>query len=143
MNVPKERALSKLIEIEGEHWQINKLSAYDGAYIGYTILNNALPPFVAQAVGGEVGKAAAAGPQMGKEQFTALMRDLLKACEKKLPAGFVAAVDANGEYQVPGLEYDLQLSLRLLVEVIRFNFSDFFVDGGLLESVAALFGMSR
>ena len=58
-------------------------------------------------------------------------------------AGDMQAVDELGNFQVPGLETDLVLCIRLVVEVIRFNFADFFADGGLLDSVGGLLGMSR
>lgn len=143
MVAPVARATSKQIDINGQMWKIDKLSAYDGAYLGYILLNNALPPIISQALGSEMGEAAAKGEPMSKKQFRQLMQDLLKATALKMPSGWVQAVDELGNFQVPGLENDLVLCIRLVVEVIRFNFADFFADGGLLDSVGGLLGMSR
>lgn len=143
MVAPVARATSKQMDINGQMWKIDKLSAYDGAYLGYILLNNALPPIISQALGGQMGETAAKGEPMSKKQFRQLMQDLLRVAAVKLPSGWVQAVDELGNFQVPGLEIDLVLCIRLVVEVIRFNFTDFFADGGLLDAVGGLLGMSR
>ena len=143
MVAPVERATAKTIDIGGEMWTIRKLPALDGLYLGYVILNSALPPIITQSLGGELGDVAATGKPMGKADFESLTRDLLKATAKKLASGWVDTIDAAGNFQVPGLETDMATCLRLMIEVISFNFRDFFADAGLLDAVGGLFGMSR
>lgn len=143
MVAPVARARSKQIDIGGEMWKIERLNAYDGAYLGYILLNNALPPMVSQALGGNMEEVASSGTPMSKAQFRQMMQDLLRATAKKMPAGWIQSVDEMGNFQVPELETDLVLCIRLIVEVIRFNFADFFTANGLLDSVGGLLGMSR
>ena len=118
MVAPVARARSKQIDIGGEMWKIERLNAYDGAYLGYILLNNALPPMVSQALGGNMEEVTSSGAPMSKAQFRQMMQDLLRVTAKKMPAGWIQ-------------------------EVIRFNFADFFTANGLLDSVGGLLGMSR
>lgn len=143
MVAPVARATSKQMDINGQMWKIDKLSAYDGAYLGYILLNNALPPMVSQALGGNMEEVTSSGAPMSKAQFRQMMQDLLRVTAKKMPAGWIQSVDEMGNFQLPELETDLVLCIRLVVEVIRFNFTDFFADGGLLDAVGGLLGMSR
>ena len=88
-----------------------------------------------------IGIGMAAGAALGL--LMAPQKKTLKATAKKLASGWVDTIDAAGNFQIPGLETDMATCLRLMIEVISFNFRDFFADAGLLDAVGGLFGMSR
>ena len=60
-----------------------------------------------------------------------LIDKCLRVCSKMLPAGPEPVMDANGNYGIPEVEYDMALTIRLIVEAIRWGASDFFGGNGL------------
>lgn len=142
----KMRKAYTLYEAGGRTFRIGRLSAYDGMYIGYQLLNNALPPVVGALLAGEMGPAAAGGGEpMSKKQFRQLMTDVLSCVGEKLEANkldgsWTPILAENGTFAVQGLEEDMSLVLALLVQAIKFNFADFFGET-LLPILGGALGM--
>ena len=141
MEPVKKRETSIIHETGGRRFKISRLSAYDGMYIGYTIMNNALPPMVAAMFAKEVPDAQMGNTPMTKAQFTALMRDVLGCIEEKLDAGLSPVLDESGNFAVIGLENDLGMVFELLVQALVFNYRDFFTEK-LLPKLGAALGMT-
>ena len=130
----RKREPFRLYDAGGRTFRIGRLSAYDGMYIGYQLLNNTLPSMVGPMLASEMGIQAAAGaPPMGKKQFRQLMEDILGCVGEKLEAnkldgGWTPILAEDGSFAVSDLEDNMSLVLDLLVQAIQFNFADFFAE---------------
>jgi hypothetical protein len=58
-----------------------------------------------------------------------LVKKALSLCSEKRSAGWVQVVDANGQYQVEGIEYDPVLTVKLTVSALQWGMRGFFDAG--------------
>lgn len=67
-----------------------------------------------------------------KQDFVELQSDCLKVAAEQLPSGYVPVLNPNNSYGVEGLTP--VLAIALMVEVLTWNFADFFAEGSPLMS---------
>jgi hypothetical protein len=125
--------LIKSVELEGRTFQLHKPTALDGLKIAKLLAAKVLP--LAGDGGGfealmsaDMGSLAGVLDQVTNSDLDWLVRKSLSLCSVKLPAGWTQIVDAAGQYQVEGVEYDPVLTIKLTVEVLRWGCGGFF-DG--------------
>lgn len=127
-----KRETSKIVEIDGRKFRVNKFDAMTGSYIAYKLMGEMLP----MGIGDKVGVTTPKGSQiMSKTDFIELQKDCLKVCYEVLPAGDAPILDANERWGVADLEKDAKTVLALTVHTLIFNVSSFF-DASLLSSMA-------
>ena len=154
--------LFKAVEINGETYQIKKFSARDGLKIGRLVLAKVAPiiPYLSdgkEAAERKPTKAAKENemPQvdmddaalykavaltldsLNDKDMAYLIDKCLRTCSKLLPAGPMPVIDENGYYGIPEVEYDMGLTISLVVEAIKWGASDFFDGKGF--NLKALF----
>lgn len=74
---------------------------------------------------------------MGIDEFVEFEQRILLNVYELLPSGEVQVIDTLGNYKVLDLENDMSLVLRLLVETIKVNYKDFFIE--ILQEVKLIF----
>lgn len=148
----------KTIEINGDMYQIQKFTARDGLKLARLVLAKIAPiiPLLSEDDKKQAVKAAKAGGKKSEETTTPnvddqavysavtvaldhlddkdmdyLMDKCLRVCSKVLPAGPMPIIDENGYYGIPEAEYDMALTVRLIVEAIKWGAADFFGEKGL------------
>lgn len=133
----------KMVEIDGEMYRIEKFTARVGLKLARMLLAKIAP--IIPLLGNEeeqdepnevndnklYAAVAAALDSLNDKDVDYLMNTCLRAVSKMLPAGPTAIIDANGFYGIPEVEYDLGLTIRLIVEAIKWGASDFFGEKGL------------
>ena len=142
-NTFDDQYLYKMVEIDGEMYRIEKFTARVGLKLARLMLAKIAP--IIPLLGNEEGEdepnevndsklyaaVAAALESLNDKDVDYLMNTCLRAVSKMLPAGPTAIIDANGFYGIPEVEYDLGLTVRLIVEAIKWGASDFFGEKGL------------
>lgn len=134
-----DRSIRKTVEIDGSSYIIVKLTAIASLQLGRLLIAKAAP-FVTllskmddgdtddgilfQALFDVVGN-------LNDQDVNDLVTKCLRACKLDLDAGEHPVLDERGNYGNPDIEYDLILTVKLCVEMIKFNFADFFNGGGL------------
>lgn len=143
-NVFDSQDLFKMVEIKGDTYRIQKFTAKDGLKLARLVLAKIVPliPLLPE----KPDEAGTPGASMDDESIykavsVALngMEDndvdyltdkCLRVCCKMLPAGPTPIIDENGYYGIPEVEYDIELTIRLIVEAIKWGASDFFDVSG-------------
>ena len=143
-NVFDSQDLFKTVEIKGDTYRIQKFTAKDGLKLARLVLAKIAPliPLLPE----KPDEAGTPGASMDDESIykavsVALngMEDndvdyltdkCLRVCCKMLPAGPTPIIDENGYYGIPEVEYDIELTIRLIVEAIKWGASDFFGGSG-------------
>ena len=142
-NTFDDQELYKMVEIDGEMYRIEKFTARVGVKLARMLLAKIAP--IIPLLGNEEGEeepseaddnklyaaVAAALDSLNDKDVDYLLNTCLRAVSKMLPAGPTAIIDANGFYGIPEVEYDLGLTIRLIVEAIKWGASDFFGEKGL------------
>ena len=140
------------VEGENQSFRIQKMNAFDGAYLMKIVTEKVLPLLsgLTQAdrdsLSDERLKKLLGDmlpgvlSSMDKNEMRQLMVTCLQTVSVLLPAGYQEAVDANGNFGVSSLEYDTAVCLRLTYEVIVFNCSGFFAESGLASLLGQLAG---
>lgn len=142
-NVFENQELYKMVEINGEMYRIEKFTARVGLKLARLLLAKIAP--IIPLLGNEEGEeepaeaddnklyaaVAAALESLNDRDVDYLLNTCLRAVSKMLPAGPTAIIDANGFYGIPEVEYDLGLTIRLIVEAIKWGAGDFFGEKGL------------
>jgi hypothetical protein len=118
----------KVFELSGRNWRVGKFSAMRGLFIAKELMSELLPNLgISLPLPVPVSPNAKA---MGEEEFTALARKILSACEQQLPAGWTPIFDALGNFAVIGLEHDMVTTVGLIGHVLQHNFQGFMNAGG-------------
>ena len=123
-------------ETNGRTFIINKMTPTMGIAILKELLTRSMPiDFLGMIdqTGSSKLKGLMALPTttvrpMGIDEFEEFERRLLSYVFEVLPSGRVPIMDTMGNYSVEGLESDTMLVLRLLVEVVKVNYKDFFIE---------------
>lgn len=131
-----KRETSKIIEISGRKFQIEKFDALTGSYIAFTLLEKFLPLGM-EAKAGLSGMPKERTP-MSKQEFTALQKDCLGAVSEILQAGSRPILNSNGTWGVQDIERDTQLVVLLTIHALAFNVAGFFDGEGLTGLKASL-----
>lgn len=120
----------KQIELDGRQFILHKLPAAKSYALLVEMLTKALPiglisgaleDFVPAGVLSSAGKQ-----QVTAEEIEALQLKLLQGVEEVLPAGPTKIIDSQGHFKVPDLEDDMLLFGQLLVDVVGWQYKDFF-----------------
>lgn len=145
----EKRETTKVVELGGRKWQIEKFDALTGCFIAYKLLT--------QLVGSGVDEQLAAQmpglpslPKgrtvMGKAEFMELQRDCLSVVKELKDVGGVPApvpvLLANGGWGVEGLADNTMLVMTLTIHALVFNVSSFFDAAALKELTGSIAGMS-
>lgn len=69
------------------------------------------------------------GREMSDRDFMNLCRSILRESAEKLPSGATPVMDDLGNFRVNDLEYNLDLTIFLMVHILIFNYKDFFIGG--------------
>ena len=158
------------VEIGGDTYRIQKFTARDGLKLARLVLAKIAPivPLLpehpekpeAQQVKGadkQTTKPKAADVDVDSKEFYSavslaldslddkdmdyLMDKCLRVCCKMLPAGPTPIIDEFGHYAIPEVEYDMTLTLQLVVSAIKWGASDFFAESGFdLKALLNLVG---
>lgn len=144
---------TKIVEVENRRYQVAKYTAFTGIKVTKMFVAKILPVF--QSFLPMISKAMA-GDQTSKEDVLSeldkyldfegiskaldlvssddldyIMSRSLMCCSELLPAGPAPVMDANGNYGVPDIEYDMLIVLRLVCEAVIWGLGDFFAEGRL------------
>lgn len=143
------------IQIGNDDYQVRKFNSMTGLRIARLVIAKLMP--IVPALGGGGGgdndgaisidialdKLGEALSNITDTELENLSIDCLKHCSKKLGSGYVPILDEKGRYRIPEAEYDAPLTLRLMLEAIKYGAMDFF-DGsnpalaGLANSITSL-----
>lgn len=134
----------KYIEINGEDYRIGNFNPMVGLYIGSKLLSVFSP-----LINSFISKNRAAIEQgnddldeldfsgidlqgalknLNRDEFIEIQTECLKIVEKNTKSGWVKALNVNGSFA-----YNLTIkeTLKLVIECIKFNLSDFFTGESL------------
>jgi len=130
MNI-KERVIKKQVEIMGRKFVVEKMNALKGSYVAFQILTKTLP----MGLAAKTGISLPSGNQsMSMSEFIELQTSLLSCIKETLRGGDTKILDEGGNFGVEELENNAPLLMRLTIESIVFNFSDFF-EGALWKDL--------
>jgi len=136
---------TKTIQVEERTFLIRKMNAKCSLKLAKTILAKALPAF---SIFFEEKKQKQIETVKENDMFLAIQncldtledKDLdkvidtsLQHCSEILPAGTANVLNMDGTYGVTGVDTDVILTLRLVTEVLVFNYEGFF-DASLWSS---------
>lgn len=142
---------TRIVEIDGTQYQLARFSAEDGSYILMQILGTVAratdqnPP--ASTNGNAQAESAARAPDeiikgmtfaaflngLSYEAHCFIQKKCLSLCSRIEGSPAVPMPLAG----LPEVRNDMQLALRLEVETLCFNFSDFFAKGGLQATMGS------
>ena len=134
----RKREKSVIVEIFDEKYKIEKYTAWVGAFIIFKLINKALPSLLSE---GDAAALSSLQNQMGKQEFTEFLKDVLSVVSVKKEAGFFPVLDEMGNLQAD-LQDDTITILLLAIHAIKFNASDFFSEGAQKSLAAGLQGFS-
>lgn len=117
----KKRVTEKPVTIGERNFVIKKLDALTGCYVAGILASKMLPAGIAGYTGIELPSS---NQTMSKKEFRELQLDILSCVSEKLEAGNIPLFDEGGEARAIGL--DAGIIMRLTIESIQFNFTDFF-----------------
>jgi len=144
----------KYIEIEGRRFVVKKFSAKVAIKMTKTLLAKGLPAFSAFTGGNTslnidnkdfiddntvlINSIGEVLDKLSDEDLDKVIDTSLLYCSEILPAGQVTVLNKDGTFGVIGVEDDLILTLRLITEVLMFNYMGFFDEsrwGSTFKSV--------
>ena len=141
----------KYIEIESRKFVAKKFPAKTAIKMSKTILAKALPAFsgfsesVNQSADGDneilFKNISEVFDKLSDEDLDKVVDTSLMFCGEILPAGQAAVLNKDGTFGVVGVEDDMILTLRLVAEVLLFNYADFFDEnrwGSMFKSLAGM-----
>ena len=133
-----ERINEKRIEIKGRKFQINKMDALESLAILKELLTRAMPFDLTSIFGDEINKLIGSSSSvasvmnskkdMSIDEFILFQRRLLKYAYEILPSGPVQVMNQYGEFGIIDADKDLTMVLKLLIEIVRFNYESFFIE---------------
>lgn len=149
----ESRIIEKAVEIEGHRYVIRKYTAMTGIKLAKLFIAKLLPlfqgfmPLLIDAVKNKTQGASVPLPtelfdrldemlsldqiaetldKMSEEDLEAVVHQSLMCVSEVLPAGNSPVMRPDGSYGVEGVEYDPLLTIRLVVEAVRWGLGDFF-----------------
>lgn len=125
------RETSKIIEISGRKFKLEKFDALTGSYIAFTLAEKFLPMGLEAKAGLTNMPKGRTG--LSREEFAALQKDCLSVVSEILPAGARPLLAENGLWGVNDIERDTRLVMLLTIHALAFNISGFFDGEGLKE----------
>jgi hypothetical protein len=147
------REKTKVVEINGTRYQLRRLAADIGSFILMRLISAAVeraaqaPESIVEpdkdmsaSTGEEKARTVAAGAMLGSADFEFhrfVQQRCLAACARleTPPQGGaeipMPLMTAAGAWAVPEIEQDISVVMRLTIEVLVFNFSDFFDQEGM------------
>lgn len=84
---------------------------------------------------------SSAKPTMSMEEFEDLQKKIIGYVDEELKGTTVKVIDEYGNFNVPDLEYDLTLYMKLVIRVIVVNYKDFFI--GVLRNFHLISPMNQ
>ena len=129
---------SKTIEVNQRIFVINKLNARDSLKLVKLITSKVMPMFSDFITNDKVKQVKNLDEKQAFEAIQKCLTSLddsdldkiidytLMNCYEKLKAGSSRVLNTDGTYGVQDVENDLILTLRLVLEVLIFNFKNFF-----------------
>ena len=117
----KKRVTEKHVEIKGRNFIIKKVDVLTSCYIASILTSKLLPAGIAGYVGIETPLA---NQTMSKQEFREIQLDILTCVSEKLAADTISIFDESGNPRA--VDLDAGLILRLTIESLQFNFTDFF-----------------
>ena len=132
-----ERKIEEVVEIQGRKFVIRMFPADEGLAVLKELITRAIPfnlfsglGFGGQKLSDVIGAFGIdnSKSQMTVDEFATFEKRLLRCVKARLKDGDESILSEEGQFQVVNIEYNLTLVLKLLVEVVRVNYSDFFVD---------------
>ena len=154
-NIMDREELYTTVEIEGKGtFRIKKFTAKEGLKMARLLIAKAAP-LIPVLDGGDDNTGFMDDPAVfeaiGKVLESLDDKDLdmltdrcLRVCSKLMPAGPQEVIDEYGNYGVEEVEYDFGLTLRLIVEAVKWGASDFFGEKGSgLKSLMGRIGKQR
>ena len=113
-----------VFEINGEEYRIRKFDAQTGLKTARMLLRSMtrLPQ------GEDLPRVffSLMVRALSDEEIDRLTQWSLRACEKRLKAGWTAVIDSAGHYQVPELEFDPAAVFVILSRAVAFGVGGFF-----------------
>ena len=146
----EERKTFEVIELQGRKFVIRMFPAAEGLAILKELMTRALPMDLLSnvAIGGQsVGEKLKgfgfdnSKSAMSIDEFAAFEKRLLTCVDARLKDGDEQIINEDGTYNVVDIEYNLSLVMKLLLEVVRVNYKDFFVDS--LKELKVLKGITE
>lgn len=134
----RKREKSVIVEIFDEKYKIEKYTAWVGAFIIFKLINKALPSLLSS---GDAEALVSLQNQMGKQEFTEFLKDVLSVVSIKKEAGFFPVIDEMGNLQAD-LQDDTITILLLAIHAIKFNANDFFSENVRKSLAEGLQGFS-
>lgn len=128
----------KFIELDGQKYRIEKMPARTALYIGSQLAMALVGGARSsqekeQGVNSEAVQSALSS--LSKETFFGILNDCLKTVNKITEVNGAQmpepVLKADGSFVDPDMEYDISAVLRLTVDVLMFNVSNFFGGKGL------------
>lgn len=131
------------VTINDRAFAIQKFTAKDGLKIARIVMSKAAPlsAIFAKNEGDEIDEHnmfAAVGAIMDAltdEDIDSLVNKCLSVCYEDLPAGLQVVIDKQGNFCVDDIEYDMQLTIRLCYEAIKWGAADFFDGNSWLSNL--------
>lgn len=125
--------LYTMVTIGEDNYRIKKFTSINGLQIARLVVSK-LAPLIPLIVSdsrnnGVEGMAEVIGEAIGTledKDIETLVKKCLRNCEKMLKLGPVRCIDENGNYGVEDLEYDIVITIQLVVEAIKWGAGDFF-----------------
>lgn len=134
-----KRETSKIVELSGRKFKIEKFDALTGSYIAFTLFEKIMPMGLGKKLGiDDTLKNAPGRALMTRQEFKQLQLDALSIVSEILPAGTRPVIDEAGHWGVNDIDRDTALVLMLTIHALAFNISGFFGAGGLSELKAGL-----
>lgn len=139
VNNIQKRETTSIYEDGGRKFQINSYDPLEGNYILMQVLSFVLPFGIGDALKEEIGseltpKADTQYKMMPKRDFIDLQRDVLKTVYEIYDSGNKSPIiRENGSYGTSDLT--MQLTVKLMIASLAFNFKDFFGDVPFLDQL--------
>lgn len=135
-----KRETSKVVELSGRKFKIEKFDALTGSYIAFILMQKFLPMGMEEKAG--MSNMPDGRKLMSKEEFVGLQKDCLGVVSEVLPARSAPIMNENGTWGVADIERDTKLVMLLTIHALTFNISGFFDEQGLMELKASLADIS-
>ena len=131
-----KRETSKIVEVSGRKFKIEKFDALTGSYIAFILMQKFLPMDLESQAG--IANMPKDREMLSKQEFISLQKDCLSVVSEVLPARTAPLLNDNGTWGVTDVERDAKLIMILTIHSLTFNIAGFFDEQGLSELKASL-----
>ena len=137
-----KRVTNDLYEDNGRKFKLKSFDPIEGNFILTQVVSFVLPFGIGDALSSMVGegsemksrKARTDMPRMSKDEFTALMKDILMTVEEVYEGGNTSpVVRENGTYGIAN--FSMSLAIKLVIASLAFNFKSFFEEVPLAKEL--------